>query len=286
LKPENILYDSRANRLFVADFGIAHFEEDELLTAVETRDQERLANFIYAAPEQRARERQVDVRADIFALGLILNEMFTGTVPLAHGYPLIANVSPEHGYLDEIVARMIHHSPADRYQTIAKIKDDLLSRGNAFIEHQRLDQLRKQVVSAITPDDPLGGEDVRRVSVEYEPDRTDPKRGELIFLLDPAPPPVWQEGFKRPDEYRFIGGVAEPAYVRFYTNRAVLSITEIYADQVVRLMDGWISSANRRYRQHLAQLAQKQHQDRLAALQQEKVRAEAKVRVMGKITNL
>jgi serine/threonine protein kinase len=93
LKPENILYDRASDRLVVADFGIAHFGEDVLLTAVETRNQERLANFTYAAPEQRVRGGEVDHRADIFALGLILNEMFTGTPPIAEGYPLISGVA-------------------------------------------------------------------------------------------------------------------------------------------------------------------------------------------------
>ena len=55
LKPENILYDPRGNRVIVADFGIAQFQEEELYTAVETKAEDRLANFQYAAPEQRKR---------------------------------------------------------------------------------------------------------------------------------------------------------------------------------------------------------------------------------------
>src|SRR5579859_1037360 len=45
VKPENILFSEVSNTLVVADFGIAHFEEEELLTAVETKNHERLANF-------------------------------------------------------------------------------------------------------------------------------------------------------------------------------------------------------------------------------------------------
>jgi serine/threonine protein kinase len=130
LKPENILYDPAGKRLVVADFGIAHFGEDELLTAVETKNQERLANFIYAAPEQKIRDGRVDHRADIFALGLMVNEMFTAVVPLAARHPLIASISPSHGYLDQIVSRMILHSAADRYETITKIKEELVGRTN------------------------------------------------------------------------------------------------------------------------------------------------------------
>ena len=89
LKPENVLFDHEFDLLLLADFGIAHFAEDELFTAVETKDNDRLANFRYAAPEQKIPGADVDHRADIFALGLILNEMFTGEVPEGTGYKTI-----------------------------------------------------------------------------------------------------------------------------------------------------------------------------------------------------
>ncbi|MGC1379098.1 MAG: protein kinase [Anaerolineales bacterium] len=65
LKPENFLYRSSENRLVVADFGIARFQEEELYTVVETKDNTRLANFQYAAPEQRGRDALVDERSDM-----------------------------------------------------------------------------------------------------------------------------------------------------------------------------------------------------------------------------
>src|SRR5262249_14950910 len=83
LKPENFLFDARTQTLAIADFGIANFAERHLLTMVETTAQQRLANFMYAAPEQRTPGRETTNTADIYALGLILNEMFTGAVP--HG---------------------------------------------------------------------------------------------------------------------------------------------------------------------------------------------------------
>ena len=73
LKPENVLHERESDRLLLADFGIARFAEDELFTAVETKDNDRLANFQYAAPEQRNRGSEVDFLADIYSLGLILN---------------------------------------------------------------------------------------------------------------------------------------------------------------------------------------------------------------------
>ena len=57
LKPENILYAPQTTTLAIGDFGIAQFTEELLVTLVETAPTQRLANFVYAAPEQRDRER-------------------------------------------------------------------------------------------------------------------------------------------------------------------------------------------------------------------------------------
>jgi serine/threonine protein kinase len=121
LKPENILYDATSKKLVVADFGIAHFAEELLHTTIQTADGDRLANFQYAAPEQRA-YRQVDHRADIYALGVILNEMFTREILQGTGPRTIASVAPAFGYLDAVVERMVRQSPDDRPQSIAEVR--------------------------------------------------------------------------------------------------------------------------------------------------------------------
>jgi len=56
---------------------MAHFAEPFLQTAVDTLPHERLANFQYNAPEQRA-FGMIDHRADIYASGLILDENVHG----------------------------------------------------------------------------------------------------------------------------------------------------------------------------------------------------------------
>ena len=125
LKPENILYETSEKRLLIADFGIAHFEEEALLTAVESRHADKLANFEYAAPEQRRRRKPVDHRADIYALGLILNEMFTGEVPQGAGYRTISATAPAFACLDPLVDRMIQQSPQARPSSIDEIRKAL-----------------------------------------------------------------------------------------------------------------------------------------------------------------
>ena len=133
LKPENVLFHREEDRLAVADFGIAHFPQDLIATLVETQDTTRLANFQYASPEQRTRNGKVDLRTDIFSLGLMLNEMFTGEVPSGHDYVTIANVQPELRYLDTLVRRMTQWSPDKRPQSVEEVREELKSRITTFI---------------------------------------------------------------------------------------------------------------------------------------------------------
>lgn len=122
MKPENILI--RQGRVVIADFGIAHFSEDLLATPIETGAKEKLANFPYAAPEQRdADTRQVDHRADIYALGTILNEFFTGVRPDGDDYPTVRQRTLEYGWLDNVVSRMRKHRKEDRLQSIQEVRD-------------------------------------------------------------------------------------------------------------------------------------------------------------------
>jgi serine/threonine protein kinase len=122
LKPENILFDQATETLVVADFGIAKFKEEELQTAVETSVQERLANFQYSAPEQRVRGRVVDQRADIYALGLILSEMFTGEVPQGTGFKRITSVAPRYSYLDSAIDSMVQQAPENRPESVSDVR--------------------------------------------------------------------------------------------------------------------------------------------------------------------
>ena len=153
LKPENILV--RGKELVVADFGCARFTEEQLYTAIETGPSSRLANFQYAAPEQRRPDRTVDRPADIFALGAILNELFTGEIPDGTEFQTITAVSPEFGFLDPIVAQMRRQSPTERLQSIEDVKRLIQMRHTETIALQKLSETSKRVIPKGEIDEPL-----------------------------------------------------------------------------------------------------------------------------------
>jgi eukaryotic-like serine/threonine-protein kinase len=76
IKPANILMEAKTQRPLISDFGIARELRGEDL------DQGRaLGTPLYMAPEQ-AEAIEVDGRADIYAMGVILFEMAVGTLPI------------------------------------------------------------------------------------------------------------------------------------------------------------------------------------------------------------
>lgn len=109
LKPENILINK--SDLVLADFGIAHFKNLKL-----TQKSDVLANRNYAAPEQKLKNNAENITgaADIFALGLIINECFTKQNPTGSDFKLIAQSNPLYAELDNLVAKMIKQNPGDR----------------------------------------------------------------------------------------------------------------------------------------------------------------------------
>ena len=73
IKPANIMLEDGSGRVVVMDFGIAKvLGESELTTS-----REMIGTLKYCSPEQ-IRHEPLDGRADIYALGLVLYEMYTG----------------------------------------------------------------------------------------------------------------------------------------------------------------------------------------------------------------
>jgi serine/threonine protein kinase len=79
IKPENLMIDP-SGKLWVIDFGLVRFLDLESLTA--SADHFGPCTFGYGAPEQlRNRKPEIDIRADLFAVGVVLYELCTGANP-------------------------------------------------------------------------------------------------------------------------------------------------------------------------------------------------------------
>ena len=83
LKPSNALLDKRGN-LFLTDFGIAKLLEG---SPQFTSTGAMVGTPAYMSPEQ-AQGQHVDLRTDVYSLGIVLYEMVTGRVPFEADTPL------------------------------------------------------------------------------------------------------------------------------------------------------------------------------------------------------
>ena len=139
LKPDNVfLVQSRFQRRpepKVLDFGISKLKEPGMreLTTLGTV----MGTPYYMAPEQISNTRDVDVRADVYSLGVMLYEALAGDVPYdgdsvleifraaqeAAATPLDevrSDVSPQ---LARIVARAMHADREQRFASVAELAD-------------------------------------------------------------------------------------------------------------------------------------------------------------------
>ncbi len=230
LKPENVLWDARTNKLAVADFGIASFNEDLMATVVETAHGSRLANFQYAAPEQRTAGRSVGMPADIYALGLMFNEAFTGEVPHGTDYKTVASADPNFAFLDPVIASMIRQGAADRIASIGLVKGQLELHRAEQITQQRLSAISAEVVPVGTIDDPLAREPLKIVGVDWDD-------GVLSITLDRPVHRNWITAFQNMHSFTSLMG-AEPRRFTFSGNIARVPIEANSAQKVIDYFKG------------------------------------------------
>ena len=108
VKPENIIL--RGNEAVLIDFDAARLYKPE-----ESEDTQILGTTGFAAPEQYGLS-QTDQRADIYAVGIVMNVMLTGEHPSRR----LAK-----GRLGRVVERCTQITPNKRYPNILKLMEAL-----------------------------------------------------------------------------------------------------------------------------------------------------------------
>ncbi|MDB4909243.1 MAG: protein kinase, partial [Gemmatimonadetes bacterium] len=135
IKPENLLLTEDGSVL-VADFGIARALAGDAgdTTGAKTRVTEvglALGTPAYMAPEQAMGERDVDGRADLYAMGAVLYEMLDGEPPFtgANASAIVARALTEQPRplsesrvgvtpaLDSTIAKALAKNPDDRFES-------------------------------------------------------------------------------------------------------------------------------------------------------------------------
>lgn len=102
IKPSNILFDRKDNP-YISDFGIAKLTQAQ---AGNMTGSAIIGTPAYMAPEQ-AQGEEVDGRADIYSLGIILYEMLTGRQPYEADTPMAVAIK----HITDPVPHILHANP-------------------------------------------------------------------------------------------------------------------------------------------------------------------------------
>lgn len=130
VKPSNILIDNEGH-VYLSDFGLARIAQSGESTASQDM---MIGSPHYLSPEQ-AKSETVDVRTDVYSLGVVLYEMFVGRVPfkaettyatiLAHindPPPPPRSINPKvPPAVEQVILKALAKNPNDRYPSVREM---------------------------------------------------------------------------------------------------------------------------------------------------------------------
>ncbi|MFL5338783.1 MAG: serine/threonine-protein kinase [Gemmataceae bacterium] len=138
IKPGNLLID-RMGLLKILDLGLARFFDDGGNLTRKHNLQNVLGTADYLAPEQALDSSAVDIRGDIYSLGVTFYFILTGRSPYKDGsisqklmFHQISQPTPIHDFrpdvpkkLAAVIEKMMAKDPAQRFQTPAEVLEAL-----------------------------------------------------------------------------------------------------------------------------------------------------------------
>lgn len=122
IKPANIML-TKEGRVKVADFGLARLDDPAQPGLTQTGM--AMGTPDYVAPEALSASGDVDARADLYAIGVMLCHMLTGEVPrgiFELPSKRIPGIDPR---IDAVITKAMKQRPEERYQTALELRDDI-----------------------------------------------------------------------------------------------------------------------------------------------------------------
>ncbi|WP_226661447.1 serine/threonine-protein kinase [Microbulbifer aggregans] len=127
IKPENIFFTEDGNYKLM-DFGIARL----MSTSQRTQTGAAMGTAYYMAPEQLKGTKNVDGRADQYALAVMAYELLSGEVPAGMIKPLKTHRKDISGRLNKAVTRALDTDPQQRFADIAAFAAALTGGGKGI----------------------------------------------------------------------------------------------------------------------------------------------------------
>ena len=124
IKPANVIIDKEGFAKLL-DFGIASFFQS---AREDSADETRLilGTEAYMAPEQQKGIAETTTLSDVYSLGVVMFELFTGQLPSPNAAAILAADANMTQALATIIMRCLEHEPSDRPRSVEDVKTNLL----------------------------------------------------------------------------------------------------------------------------------------------------------------
>jgi len=201
--------------------------------------------------------------------------MFTGAVPYGTSYKTVNNVSPNHEYIDELVAYLIRQSPDDRPPTVDEIKNELIKRNQEYISRQKISELQNTVIPSSDIDDPLVSDPIRLISFDWH-DRI------LKLILSQSTNNQWVLAMNNIGSHTALWGKGPEAF-KFRGNEAIIQADEREVQGIIDHFKDWLPKANAIYERTLLKQIEDEERQRHDQLKIELAKEEACQRLLRDI---